>query len=147
MDTNYRELKPSEKIKKGDMATASKLKIKDDDMIIGNKYERELHGEIVRKKTGVNGKVYTTAKTIEYLNGRSPSTVINHAIERLAVLVGYRTTIPAPKCALTAYEKLPKKQDGKPNPDAEKVLTQFAGDLGISIVEAFILIEQIERGE
>lgn len=92
-----------------------------------------------------NGKVYTTAKTVEYLNGRSPSTVINHAIERLAVVT--RTDgIDEPRY-LAAYSRLPVKRDGVPNPDAEKVLTQFADELGISIVEAFILIEQIERGE
>ena len=96
-----------------------------------------------------NGKVYTTAKTVEYLNGRSPSTVINHAIERLAVCVGDR----APrghaynKEIMTAYNRLPKKTKGKQNVSAEAVLTQFADELGISIVEAFILIEQIERGE
>lgn len=96
-----------------------------------------------------NGKVYTTAKTVEYLNGRSPSTVINHAIERLAVVVAHEMESEGEEHVepwiVEAYHKLPKSSQGKPNVDAYLILRQFADAVGTSLRGAFILIEQIER--
>ena len=96
--------------------------------------------------------IWLSAESQRVIGDRNRSGTINAMIERVGAVAeiepvaGCESDIDVHR-ALKCYRALPKKINGKANPDARKTVAEFADELMISWSDAIILLEQIESGK